>query len=283
MITIGDRQNVTLASGTMNSGMRSAESAAAMRTAFAWLQKRYGGLVMDTGRRAEVIQRQHLLERDDLDRLVKHEATALHVQAFYDTDAARDLGDRLAKEAELGRARNWKVGTSRGLESSDVLTLGAHVPYNVACANGDQAEINSYFEGVRQELATRRRVVENDESSKPMLWPLDKFRLELDEAWPSGSGLARETKGGKRPFGGGLPRIMLGPTRWNRGFIHVDEMGPLSPTQGLFSANIYLQLPSAQTNATQQAIHIWPLGIRSRWDWYRVSTVIDYVKINGGA
>jgi hypothetical protein len=203
-----------------------------------------------------------------------HEATALHVKGFYCTNTARELGERLAHEAKRGRARNWKVSTSRGLESSDVSTLGAHAPYNVACANGNQSDIDAYFDGVRQELNERRTVVEKN-VPHPQLWPLDKFRLELDEAWEGGAGLARELKGGRRPFGGGLPRVMIGPTRWKRGFVHVDEMGPLSPSQGLFSANIYLQLPSDEISSTQEALHIWPLGIRSRWDWYRVS-VADY-------
>jgi hypothetical protein len=257
----------------MNSGMRSAESIAAMRSFFGWLDRRYGGLVMDTGRRAEVIVR-HCLEGDDLQRLMTHEATALHVKGFFDTNTAKELGERLAQEATRGRARNWKISTSRGLESSDVLTMGAHAPYNVACASGNQSDINAYFEGVRQELNDRRTVVDK-KVSHPQLWPLDKFRLELDEAWEGGAGLARELKGGKRPFSGGLPRVMIGPTRWKRGFIHVDEMGPLSPSQGLFSANIYLQLPSHETSSTQEALHIWPLGIRSRWDWYRVSVTDD--------
>lgn len=262
----------------MNTGMRSAESAAAMRSFFGWLQKRYGGLVMDTGRRAQVIVRDKVLEGNDLQRLMTHEATALHVQGFYDTNAAQELGERLAEEAMRGRARNWKVSTSRGLESSDVSTLGAHAPFNVACANGNEAEMDAYFQGVRKELRERRSVIDENDVLHHQLWPLDKFRLELDEAWPAGAGLARETTGEKRPFSGGLPRVMMGPTRWKRGFIHVDEMGPLSPTQGLFSANVYLQLPSDdETSSTQPALQIWPLGIRSRWDWYRVSCLVSDV------
>jgi hypothetical protein len=260
----------------MNTGMKSAESAAAMRSFFARLQQRYGGLVMDTGRRAQVIVRDNELQTQDLKRLMTHEATALHVKGFYDKNAAAQVGERLAQEALKGRARNWKVSTSRGLESSDVSTLGAHPPFNVACASGNKKDIDEYFEGVRQELRERRRVVDNDVVSH-QLWPLDKFRLELDEAWPAGAGLARESDGGKRPFSGGLPRVMMGPTRWKRGFIHVDEMGPLSPTQGLFSANVYLQLPSSKNEAisSQPALQIWPVGIRSRWDWYRNALLLS--------
>jgi hypothetical protein len=87
-----------------------------------------------------------------------------------------------------------------------------------------------------------------------------------------------------RPYGGGLPRIMQGPTRWKRGFIHVDELGPLDNTRGLFSANIYLNVPESTSiggidggtddegwKKDAGALHVWPLGVRSRWDWYRVS------------
>ena len=70
-------------------------------------------------------------------------------------------------------------------------------------------------------------------------------------------------------MGGGLARIMMGPTRWKKGYIHVDDMGPLKTSQGLFSANIYLQMPQPQ------AMDIWPLGVRSRWDWYRNAVLLS--------
>lgn len=120
-----------------------------------------------------------------------------------------------------------------------------------------------------------RRICRKDKG-RPQLWPLDKLRLELDEAWPAGAGLAREEAYPKRPFGGGLPRIMFGPTRWRKGFIHVDEMAPLNANYGQFSANIYLLPPSApllldDTKQRFEALHIWPLGIRSRLHWYKVN------------
>jgi len=126
-------------------------------------------------------------------------------------------------------------------------------------------------------MRRRRWVNKSDENgaeipSKSRLWPLDELRLELDEAWDAGAGLARDQKS-NRPFGGGLPRVMIGPTRWRQGFIHVDELGPLHPEHGLFSANIYLQLPHGSEN--DGTIHIWPLGIRSKLDWYKVRTLFE--------
>jgi hypothetical protein len=106
---------------------------------------------------------------------------------------------------------------------------------------------------------------------------MDQLRLEIDEAWPQGGGLGRQSQGQQRPFGGGLPRVMMGPTRWKKGFVHVDEMGPLKENQELFSANIYLQLPLDSATMKQRALEIWPLGIRNRWDWYRVSSLMESI------
>ena len=75
-------------------------------------------------------------------------------------------------------------------------------------------------------------------------------------------------------MGGGLLRIMMGPTRWKKGLIHVDELGPLNVNKGCFSANIYLQLPNHQEDGenSEPVLDIWPLDIRSKWDWYRLSS-----------
>lgn len=255
---------------------------------FGWLESRYGGLPIDKLPQSELLVADRHLRSSDLQRLFQHDAVAVHVQGFYDKNAARELGRRLAQQVEQGQARNWKVSTSRGLESSDVSTLGEHMPFNVACASGKQSDVDAYFEGVLREFKSRRQpyidlgtehhgqTVNTSLHCQPNVhpqwqWPLDQLRLELDEAWPYGAGLARETHGQRRPFGGGLPRIMIGPTRWRKGFIHVDELGILSPKQGLFSANIYLQFPDTNPGSERQPIiEIWPVGIRSRWDWYRV-------------
>lgn len=150
------------------------------------------------------------MDESHLLRLLRHDATAIHVKEFFPRNAAKQLGRKLAHEAET-RARNWKVSTSRGLESSDVFTLGEHAPFNVVSAvpeeDREQAR-QEYFKGVLKELDQRRFP-----PSGPQLWPLDLLRLELDECWPSGAGLARETTGEKRPFSGGLPRVMIGPSR----------------------------------------------------------------------
>lgn len=281
---------------------------AAIQSCFQHLESRYGNLssLFDTGPPADtLVSDDGTLRPEHLLRLFQHRATAVHVKNFFHPRSARALGEELAEEARRGGGHNWKVSTGRGLESSDVTTLGAHSPYNVAAArdqhhNDSKTEgsprIDEYFEGVRREFRARRRRPGSDREDAGeaaehyRLWPLDKLRLELEEAWPSGAGLAREARR-RRPFGGGLPRIMRGPTRWKRGFIHVDELGPLAVARGLFSANIYLTAPgpggggagearptaaaASQWGTDAGALHVWPLGVRSRWDWYRNAVTLS--------
>ena len=273
----------------------------AIRSFFQHLEANYGNLseLIDRGPASEtIVSPDGILHPHHLSRLFRHEATALHVQNYYHSADAARLGEEILLESmertrSGGGSSNWKISTSRGLESSDVGTCGEHTPYNVAVAREYQAAtaatatrgkptaLDEYFEGVQREFRSRRKrrcssKTHDNASDYYQLWPLDKFRLDMDESWPSGAGLARETKQKgddtfPRPFGGGLPRIMYGPTRWKRGFIHVDEMGPLNIHKGLFSANIYLKLPEKGSIKDAGDLYIWPLGVRSRWDWYRVS------------
>jgi len=300
-------------SSFVREGTKRSESATyALRRLFGWIEEKFGGIPFDKGEAGEIVTIDDVskLNGDVLLRLFEHRATGLHVKNFYNKHAAKELGKRLAVEAESGQGKNWKVSTSRGLESSDVFTLGAHDPYNVASASNDPADIDAYFDGVLQEFENRRLMVCEGASAPstttsttstpaaatavPQLWPLDLLRLRLDERWPYGAGLAKEEEGSsggsrRRCFSGGLPRVMLGPTRWKQGYIHVDEMGPLNAKQGLFSANIYLQLPppssdeneeeehavSSSSYDAQNIIDIWPVGIRSRWDWYRNALLLS--------
>jgi len=80
-------------------GLRASSTSVAMRRMFAMIEAKYGGLsnFLDIGNRAEVITRVNYIESHDLNRLMTHEATALHVKAFYDKDGEHiraDLIDR---------------------------------------------------------------------------------------------------------------------------------------------------------------------------------------------
>lgn len=134
---------------------------------------------------------------------MKHKATALHVKYFYSKEYASEIGKQLVLQEESGRGRNWEVSTSKDLESSDDLTLGEYSLFNVASSTGD---VEGYFEGVQREWCSRRtrtiskyhsveglhlRKDQIEEEDQVQVWPLDKLRLELDEVWPNGAGLAK--------------------------------------------------------------------------------------------
>ncbi len=279
------------------------------RLFFEWLEQNYGArfggkpLPMDSNSDNNNNQMitTNTLTYENLRQLLNHEISVLKVKQFFPKQQSIALGRQLSQQ--LSTAKNWKVSTSRGLESSDVVTIGKHAPYNIA--KTDQAE-NEYFENVRLELRDRRKNSNNDSNNSNTnsntnytLHPLDLLRLELDELFPSGAGLARKNHETthKDCMGGGLPRLMVGPTRWKKGLVHVDELAPLTENNGCFSANVYLQLPyKNDENATstststshengedinmkdeQPVMEVWPLGIRSKWDWYRVSSLFSTV------
>ena len=182
---------------------------------FRHIEDKYGNLsdLIDKDSAAEtIVSDDGILHPHHLTRLFQHNATALHVKGFYHKASALKLSEELIQES-IHHSDNWKVSTSRGLESSDVATLGKHSPYNVAVARNQHNKSGNgkeeYFNGVQQEFTSRRKSStfnnnKDDKANYYQLWPLDKLRLEMEESWLSGAGLAREEAkqqhGYTRPF-----------------------------------------------------------------------------------
>jgi hypothetical protein len=138
-------------------------------------------------------------------------------------------------------------------------------PYNVAVAEGTT---DQYFaEDVRETTLELRRLSSGAS-------PLDLLRLELDDAWPGGCRRLTAASD-KQQHHAGLPRVTLGPTRWREGYIHVDELAPVKPAAGLFSANLYLKIPP------DNSLELWPLHFRNRLEFYRnAHSLADLVTLN---
>jgi hypothetical protein len=82
-----------MSSGTTQ-GATAVASSTALRRVFAAIESKFGGLssLLDTGSRAEVIVNDEgLIESDDLQRLMAHEATALHVKGFFDREGTSSM------------------------------------------------------------------------------------------------------------------------------------------------------------------------------------------------
>ena len=88
--------------------------------------------------------------------------------------------------------------------------------------------------------------------------------------WGAGATVAKDAKTGRAHMAG-IGRIVRGPTQWEQGFCHADDLGVMSPSAGTFSANVYLQMPrnDARTGAACGALHVWDIQVGSRWDFYR--------------
>lgn len=313
----------------MNRIISSSKRSNAIYHMFEILENKYGSIPMDHS--LQVIETNQYYTPQNLTDLMNHKVLAIHVKEFYPRNTSIELGKQLENESKIkNQLSNWQTSTGvddgtavkRGLESSDVMTIGEHLPYNMSYHTVENKK--NYFTNVSKEFKKRRFMMPQQqpepslssqqeqqpssslsspqEQQQPQLWPLDLLRLQLDEIWPHGAGLARYNDYDKiqnktnnndilyhRPsYGGGLTRIMHGPTRWKDGYIHVDDMEVLNTNRGLFSANIYLQLPNEQqsdvvNNQQQEILNIWPMNIYNKWDWYRNAITLSGLSIQDSA
>lgn len=97
------------------------------------LEKRFGRIQDLTEDSSVDVITTPTLDLQSLQALFKHQACAVHVPGFYPEKAAAAVARKLERQS----TQNWKVSSPRGLESSDVLSVGK--PYNVASQEGLQA------------------------------------------------------------------------------------------------------------------------------------------------
>ena len=202
---------------------------------FALIEKKWGG--MEKLRDTATVER-GTLDASAIERLVSHRSLALVVEEYIPPTAALELGAKLANEDRF----NWTVSSMARTESSDVaVALGT--PLNMNAPDYDATV-----------LKAKRRLRELCGG----LSPLDRLRVDLDDA--VGAIIARDDAS-KNPRHAGLPRFM----RHSTGFIHVDDLAPLTAKRGLFSANIYLTTVPFGGGGH---LEVWPVAFRSRWQFY---------------
>lgn len=97
------------------------------------LERRFGRIEDLVEKPSVDVIKQTSITRPALQALFNHQACAVHVPNFYPVDAAVSAARRLEGES----TQNWKISSPRGLESSDVLSVGK--PYNVAAQEGQEA------------------------------------------------------------------------------------------------------------------------------------------------
>ncbi|KAJ1450820.1 hypothetical protein M885DRAFT_447201 [Pelagophyceae sp. CCMP2097] len=236
---------------------------AAISDMFALIERKWGNFeaLFDRSLRVE---RCHELKHESLERLFTHQTLALVVPNFVEKTLLEPLASRLVAKAVKYRT-NWQISSNRGLESSDVL-VPVGTPFNVAVA---KKSVDEYFDdGVPRATKMLRELSGGGASI------IDVLRCDLDAAWRGGATRLRDDGG--RAHHAALPRVMVGPTKWLNGYVHVDDLAPLSPFAGLFSANVYLRLPPVGGE-----LELWPCGFWNRIQFYRnASALSDLVTLN---
>jgi hypothetical protein len=130
-----------------------------------------------------VILQAEALKLDVLQDLMSHRAMAVHVKGWYPREASIRLANLIAGGG-AGSVRRWQVAGAKGLESTDV-GVAAGLPYNMVSRRGQGGvSVEEYFSAAIPSMRLLRMPL--GEESGPLLSPLDKLRLELDEIWPEG-------------------------------------------------------------------------------------------------
>ena len=261
------------------------------------LEERFGSLesLVDPSINAVATLNEKQVTATALEQLFAHRVSAVRVPNFFPKAACDRLADTFLQSRDHGWTQNWKVSSSRGMESSDVESIGS--PYNVALGGGPEA-LEQYFQDAKRLRNTLRQdggraMVGRTETPPPeheagnvsewafpTLTPIDLLRLQLDEVWPDGATVGKDRTSG-RALLAGAGRIMSaganvgkdaggGGLKYSKGFCHVDDLSVMSKKFGLFSANVYLQTPPFGGGE----LEIWPINIKNRFDFLRNSPTL---------
>ena len=183
------------------------------------------------------------LTSDSLRSLIEeNNVCAIHVPSFCPPDVAESLS-----KSALEEYTHWKLG---GVISTDMFYAGGSIPKEVA--DHSWPDFYRYF-GEREDFVYRQRAMSGG------TWPVDRLRLELDEAWPFGACLDQYLGQKLRPA---IMRIMHEKNDYTlsapkHGFIHTDDPPRLKSLQGTYSANIYLKIPEEGEGGD---LYIWSVN-----------------------
>jgi hypothetical protein len=109
---------------------------------------------------------------DDLRGLIDGSLLAVRVPGWYTPRQSQQLCRRLLRHPAFSR---YSVAPDVGVQ---------RVGYSYFETLGDEERLEHYFDSAVPTIHEIRRVC------APMLIPVDRLRLELDECWPGGAGLA---------------------------------------------------------------------------------------------
>jgi CRP-like cAMP-binding protein len=134
-----------------------------------------------TADRPQVVVRDEI-HLSDLRDIIDGRVLAVRVPGWYTSRQCQQLCRRLLRHPGFSR---YSIAPDVGVQ---------RVGYSYFETRGDAERLDHYFDQAVPTIAEIRRVC------APLLIPIDRLRLELDEHWPGGAGLA--SLGGRKMFVG---------------------------------------------------------------------------------
>uniref|UniRef100_A0A7S3DGC8 Uncharacterized protein n=1 Tax=Palpitomonas bilix TaxID=652834 RepID=A0A7S3DGC8_9EUKA len=236
--------------------------------AFQLVEKKFGDISRLTEKGVGPIVSNELTN-EHLQALFTHKACAIHVKNFVSKEHAALYATAFKK----AKTQNWKVFQGNEVQESSVQSVFG-VPFTVAAGHG-QASADEYFKNTCRHMREMREACGGHS-------PSDRIRLSLDEEWKHGCMLGRDKNG--QPYQGGIGRVMDGvdieqmrkdnPSKAEAvlkygGFCHVDDISAMKESSGVFSANLYLEMPRDSEGKVLGGLEIFPVRVASRLDFYR--------------
>lgn len=190
------------------------------------------------------------LSHEVLYKLIRRECMALCIENYYNTSDAKEIADKLVNSALFGKYEN----------APNIARVG-----------------QAYFEGLSsKETAekyrndSRKWIRQLRQECSPSLLPIDKFRLEIDEAWDYGAKLGNLHLDRNLKAFAGLIRIFhqgsgteihLDRLDWD--LKEIDDADTKVMIQ--LAVNVYLDLPE-----TGGQVKLWKISpTRKEYEYYR--------------
>jgi hypothetical protein len=167
-----------------------------------------------------------------LEDLFTHRACAIRLRGFCDSALARRLSSWVLERDDV---REWPVKYLDGRTVKADTEYGIGLPMSEGFSSKEK--FTQYFMEAVPSIHGLRA------ASAPGMSPVDRLRLELDEAWPEGAHL-RHFRG--RCMFAGIARVMRPEASLGKnGICHIDGVPVPNRREGIFSANTYLQVPDS--------------------------------------
>ena len=190
------------------------------------------------------------LTKEALEQLARREVIALHIKNYYPSELSKTIADKLQSSSLFGNYEN-----AQNIGRVGQAYFEGHTSPEIA---------GRYRKSARNWLAQLRA------ECSPYILPIDRVRLELDEAWPRGAKLGNLHLDVDTKAFAGLVRIF---EKGSGTEIHLDNLEwdvsaiDNAPTEVMiqFAVNCYLDLPQSGGE-----VHLWTISpSKKEYDKYR--------------